>query len=206
MSFRRLLPALVAAGVGSQAFAADAPSPTASPPPCTVVLGGTGTLTGDAKLDGVWKQINTAVTEGLVAELRQQQYKIETLYPTATDAQAKFTEVMLTMQLHDCGQALQVTHTLASASASERSVGFDILLFHVTEDGENNADGKRTGVVAADFEREYRYALDEAFLKRSLSQLGASYARDVIGSGRLPRAVDPAPEGAPIVPGSLEEK
>ena len=70
-------------------------APAAEPVDCTVVLGGGGTVSSDEKQNTLWLEINKRVSERVVAELRKQGYRAESVFSKAADTQDRFKEAYL---------------------------------------------------------------------------------------------------------------
>jgi hypothetical protein len=162
-------------------------APAAEPADCTIVLGGGGTTSHDEKFNSLWLEINKRISERVVADLRNQQYRVEFVFSTAAETEDRAKEVYLNMQLHDCTKVLQITHILTPPPRKNEPAGlaWEVSLMHL----EKNApkDRSQAGQLAGDYSKTYRYPLtDETMEKLSVSGTAEMIVRDVIASGKLP--------------------
>ena len=151
-------------------------------PRCAVLLGGGGTVTGVASVDGNWFKINSAVSEAVVTSLQAKGYDIRPLIIDVPDGDQRFHALWSNLSKSRCAKTVQISHALTGVNG--RIEGFSIQAEVI------RFDLSTTGTASVTAVSEYRKAYDFKMTQQvmeslSLSELGDRIADGISQSGVL---------------------
>jgi hypothetical protein len=187
---RSLIIAAAACVLVRPCLADPTPAPTSAPThPCTLLIGGGGTVTSDKDVNSRWFSLNSILSRNLVSALSQLGYRMEdfiTYLPNA-DAQGKAFEDQVYKT--GCTQVLRLTHELTASPdkpASFSKFTFVVSVFHLEQFPTPSKTNARTVKIAEKYEMAYPYEMSPKVIgKLSLTDLAQSMAADVVKAGVL---------------------
>ncbi len=152
-------------------------------PPCVLVLGGGGTVTGNAEIDANWFSLNSVISETVVQTLGARGYAVKPLIIDVRDSAERFRALWTEFSKAHCTRTVQISHELKAKDGrlNAFSIHADVLHFKLSAD-------QAEATPVADYKRAYDYPMDpETMQNLSLTDLGRSIADDLAASGALPR-------------------
>jgi hypothetical protein len=174
---RGLAACFAAAGSGASVHAG------AAGPPCILLFGGGGTVSGNPTVDGNWFKIDSAIADGVIARLRDKSYDVRTLITDDHDPSRLVQALMVKLTETRCAKTVQISHELKSTNGSGLVNSFSIkaaVLVAKPQDRLVKFDGE--------YNKHYDFAMTKQVLDELIpSELGERMADDIIAAGVLPK-------------------
>jgi hypothetical protein len=178
---RLILPAVVAAAALAQACMAADPGTRAG---CTVLMGGFGTMTQDAAINGRWLGLDSDLSHAVGDKLGKAGYRMSDFTVYLPDAKLRAKALEDTVYKTGCHRVLQISFDLGGGKSKDApQSGFVVSVSHLDEFVA--ADGKsRTLKITEVYNTEYEYLPDRA-KKPTLEALAQSVTDDLAKAGVL---------------------
>lgn len=153
-------------------------------PPCVVLLGGGGTLTGTADVDTLWFRVSSAISEDVARDLTARSYDVRPLIIDEQDGQRRFEAVWRELSARRCTRTVQISYALHGATVSGQPNTFS---FRAEVLRISSTDG-RTATPVSDYAKTYDFPLTPELLHSlSASALAGRIADDIVAASVLPR-------------------
>jgi hypothetical protein len=170
------------------------PQPTSassSAGPCTLLMGGGGTVTPDKDLNSHWVSLNSILARDLETALTNLGYRMQDFIVDIQDKAARAAALEAQVLKSGCGKVLQLTHELTSAPDKPGTYSkftFVVSVSNFEAVTPSSKDITRAVRIAEKYEMAYEYAMTpKALGTLSFTDLAQSMAADVDKAGVLPK-------------------
>ena len=151
--------------------------------PCVVLLGGAGSMTGNAEIDGNWFKIDSAISNDVADQLTARSYDVRPLIIDTHDSQELFNALWSKLSETHCALTVQIFRELKASKDRADSFSIKTTVLKIIPH-----PGSRVVTPASEYQKEYDFPLTTEVMENlSLSTLAGRIADDIAAAGVLPK-------------------